>query len=81
MTDAGRAHAQTMTGGTIRFSRWLDVRPGATGAGFTPLHLAVDLGHVALVELFFTKGSDVNTELEDDTTLLHLAASALLLLK
>lgn len=39
----------------------------------TPLHLAVIQGHVGMVQLLVSEGSDVNAEDEDGDTAMHIA--------
>lgn len=39
----------------------------------TPLHLAIIQGHVGLVQLLVSEGSDVNAEDEDGDTAMHIA--------
>lgn len=39
----------------------------------SPLHLAVIQGHVGMVQLLVSQGSDVNAEDEDGDTAMHIA--------
>lgn len=44
------------------------------GEGFTPLHIAVYIGHVATVQLLLDRNADVDARFDSGWTLLHLAA-------
>jgi ankyrin repeat protein len=44
-------------------------------SGFTPLHIAARNGQKKVVELYLTKGADINEKADDGTTALHQAVS------
>jgi ankyrin repeat protein len=50
-------------------------RPGRGFEGFTPLHLAVFLGHDEMVDLLAARGANLNEESAEQTAPIHTAAN------
>jgi ankyrin repeat protein len=49
--------------------------PGNPIDGWTSLHMAVSMGHVASVQALIEGGCDIHTALEDGTTVIHMATT------
>ena len=82
LTLAGQLFQAVRAGNAALVAAMLDEHPHLLAArepphGWTPLHAAAQMGHLAVVDLLLLRGLDVNAkEKGDDTTALHWAAAA-----
>ena len=78
-TPAGDIHAAAKAGDTAEMERILERNPGLIdgqdGDMNTPLHLAVDEGHLEAASLLIEKGADINVANYRKETPLHIAAN------
>ncbi|PSR75878.1 hypothetical protein PHLCEN_2v8792 [Hermanssonia centrifuga] len=79
--DEGSVHSLAVLGKAEELKVYLNEHPGTNldeldEFGYTPLHLASDRGHVLVVKLLLSQGSDWSLKDPDDFTALELARIA-----